>query len=88
MENNHTKTKSLITLLCGIGPWVTMWIPVVNILNIPLAIAAIIMGIVSKNEGVNPMRIIGIILGSISLLLSILGILLIALMGDLFMDFL
>ena len=85
MENNK-KTLSIAALILGISPWITMWIPGLNLLNAPLALAAIIVGILAKKEGKNAMRIVGIVLGSISLAFFILGIILILVAGDALLD--
>lgn len=82
---HQKKTLSTISLICGIAPWITMWIPVISLLNIPLAIAAVVFGHIAKGkEEKNGMRIAGLILGYVSLGFSIIGIFIIMLFGALF----
>jgi len=74
----NKKTLSMTSMILGISPWITMWIPGLNLLNLPLAIAAVVVGHIAKSkEEKNAMRIIGLVLGYLSIGFTVLGFLLI-----------
>ena len=81
----QNKILSKLSLACGIAPWITMWIPILNLLNVPLAIAAVVFGHIAKNkEEKNGMRLAGMILGYVSLGFTVIGLIFIAIFGALF----
>ena len=84
MENK--KTLSILSLVFGIISWSAFIIPI-GFLSIFSAIAAIVLGIVSKKrEEKNGMRIAGLVLGIIYLALFITGIILIMALGSAILD--
>ena len=84
-NQNNSRPLSLASMICGIVPWIIMWIPGLSILSLPSAIAAIVLAAIAKDkEGKNGMRTAGLILGIVSLSLSILGIILLLALGAAF----
>ena len=78
-------TFSTLSLILGIAPWITMWIPILNLLNVPLAIGAVVLGHIAKNkEEKNGMHLAGMILGYVSLGFTILGFIMVMVTGALF----
>lgn len=77
-KNHYDPDKqklSLFSLLSGIFAMAFLAIPFINLLTLPFALAAFILGLISlKKEGVNAMNIIGLILGGIIILLFVLGL--------------
>lgn len=74
------KSKKLgrLALIFGISTWALALIPVISVLSPFLAVAAIICGILSLNGNNNTQGLIGLLLGSIFLLIIILVIAIIA----------
>ena len=85
-NNNNSKPLSLASLICGIAPWIIMWIPGFNFLSLPSAIAAIVLAAVAKGkEGKNGMRTAGLILGIVNIVLTVIGFILLLLLGVAFL---
>ena len=81
-NNNSNKPLSLASMICGIAPWVIMWIPGLSLLSLPSAIAAIVLAAIAKGkEGKNGMRTAGLVLGIISVSLTVIGFILLILFG-------
>jgi hypothetical protein len=77
--DDPAKNKRLgtLSLIFGIGAFVIVFIPVLGILSLPLAIAAVVLGAISLKGNKNTNGIIGLILGGTFILLFIVAVLLV-----------
>ena len=66
-----------VSLWCGIGAFVLVFIPVIGILSIPAAIAAVVFGAISLNGNNNTNGIIGLILGGSFIVLFLIAVILV-----------
>jgi hypothetical protein len=74
-EAGTGKTRSLLALLLGLGSLVTFW--VAYLLGALMAVAAVVLGIMAlKKEKSKVMAILGIVFGSLTLLVALLIIVL------------
>jgi hypothetical protein len=74
-EAGTGKTRSLLALLLGLGSLVTFW--VAYLLGALMAVAAVVLGIMAlKKEKSKVMAVLGIVFGSLTLLVALLIIVL------------
>ena len=90
MNNNGANTAkkplSMWSMICGIAPYIVMWIPGLAVLSLPSAITAIVLACVAKGkEGKNGMRTAGLVLGIVSVSLTVLGFILLLLGAAMFL---
>ena len=72
------KRQGKASMILGISSIVGLIIPVVNILAIPAAIVAIVLGAISLKGNSNSQGIVGLVTGSVTILLVIVAIIILA----------
>ncbi len=72
------KRQGKASMILGISSVVGLFIPVVNILAIPAAIVAIVLGAISLKGNSNSQGIVGLVTGSATILLLIIAIIVLA----------
>ena len=77
--DDPAKNKKLgtLSLIFGIAAFVFVFLPVLSILSLPLAIAAVVLGAISLKGNKNTNGIIGLILGGTFILLFIVAVLIV-----------
>lgn len=68
----------VVSLICGVLGFIFLFLPTIGIVFIPLAIAALVFGILGLKGSHKGMSIAGLILGAVEVLLLILAIVFVA----------